>query len=77
VKFAEILDRDWKSVLRDLKYLEGFGLVELVKEGRHRIVDIVSSASISQVAPTLKCRVALSDSEMNVAEDNFERKNLS
>ena len=36
------IERDWKSVLRDLKYQEGFGLVELVKEGRHRMVDIVS-----------------------------------
>jgi predicted transcriptional regulator len=43
---AEILHRDWKSVLRDLKYLEGFGLVELVKEGRHRIVDIVSKEQV-------------------------------
>jgi predicted transcriptional regulator len=45
-EIAEILQRDWKSVLRDLKYLEGFGLVELVKEGRHRIVDIVSTEQV-------------------------------
>ena len=45
-EIAEILHRDWKSVLRDLKYLEGFGLVELVKEGRHRMVDIVSTEQV-------------------------------
>ncbi len=45
-EIAEILQRDWKSVLRDLKYLEGFGLVELVKEGRHRKVDIVSTEQV-------------------------------
>ncbi len=37
---AKALQRDWKSVIRDLKYLEGFGLVELEKRGRNRIAEI-------------------------------------
>ncbi len=45
-EIAKTLNRDWKSVIRDLKYLEGLGLVELAKEGRHRIVDLVSNEQV-------------------------------
>lgn len=45
-EIAKTLHRDWKSVVRDLKYLEGLGLVELFKEGRHRIVDLVSNEQV-------------------------------
>jgi len=43
---AKNLDRDWKSVIRDLQYLEGFNLVELSKKGRNRIAEIASNESV-------------------------------
>jgi predicted transcriptional regulator len=40
------LGRDWKSVIRDLKYLEGFGLIKLKKVKKHRIPELLYKESV-------------------------------